>query len=97
MATQQVPSVGRAVHYVTTTAYGWRESGEHRPAVIVRVWAPGNEHSSVQLQVLTDGLNDGFPADQGTKWASSVSHDETTKNPGTWHWPEYVPAVDVPE
>lgn len=95
MATQQAPSVGRIVHYVTHPARGFRHEGVHRPAVIVHVWSPGHPNGCVQLQVFADGnggeYNDGTP---NVVWATSVTHDEETKAPGTWHWPEYVPAVE---
>jgi hypothetical protein len=80
------PLVGRIVHYVLT---GGRNSGEHRPAIIVRRWSSASE--TVQLQVLTDASND-YPSEQvganGLMWATSVGHDEKTKAVGTWHWPE---------
>lgn len=92
----QVPSVGRIVHFVTDKNHNFRDEGVHRPAIIVHVWAPGHFMGSVQLQVFTDGNgqghNDGTP---NVIWATSVTHDEDEKKPGTWHWPEHVPAVEV--
>lgn len=77
---------GRIVHYVMP-------DGQHRPAVVVRVWdSPGYPGLS-NLQVITDGPNDvvaGAPADaaKGIMWATSIVNDEAAKAPGTWHWIE---------
>ncbi|SRR6266704_2249641 len=96
-------TVGRIVHYVLESG---RLKGDCRPAIVVRNWSnhtiPGND-GMVNLQVFTDGLNDGFEtafnAYEDTKqvgvvkqidliiWRTSVHYDET-KEPGTWHWPE---------
>lgn len=86
---------GRIVHFVMP-------NGEHRPAIVVRVW---REIASacegyVNLQVFTDGSNDVLGSEQftsfdaeairrGVLWKTSVCYSET-KEPGTWHWPEYV-------
>jgi hypothetical protein len=74
-----IPSIGRIVHFVLP-------SGEHRPAIIVRIWdfVP-TASSSVQLQVFTDGSNDGL---NYVEWRTSVHQDAETKAPGTWHEPE---------
>lgn len=86
-------AVGRIVHYVMP-------NGQHRPAVVVRVWGeemcPAGE--TVQLQVFTDGSNDanapgGHPQfASGLYWATSVKHSEPVAGVGTgahtWHWPE---------
>ena len=74
------PSIGRIVHYVLPDG---TYPGEHRPAIIVRTWSP----TTVQLQVFVDGTND-YDDYAGTIWATSVSQDEETKAPRTWHWPE---------
>jgi hypothetical protein len=84
------PSVGRIVHYVLAEEDGvintgyHPQAGEHRPAIIVRLWPCA---ATVQLQVFTDGRNDGL--DGGNVfWATSRAQDEAEKKPGTWHWPE---------
>lgn len=86
---EQVPSVGRIVHYVLEAG---PHQGEHRPAIIVQVWSD----SSVNLQVFVDGSNDYF-RNQGpeplTLWRTS-KHPDPAFTPGTWHWPEYVAAKD---
>lgn len=94
MAKVQVPSIGRIVHYVL----GPPNTPEHRPAIIVHVWGPSDPHSSVQLQVFTDGNgdrhNDRLP---NVVWVTSVTHDQKDKKAGTWHWPEPVPPVEEGE
>ena len=82
---EQVPSVGRIVHYVLPDG---RSKGEHRPAIIVRIWDEYPKPESMcQLQVFTDGNNDELP---NVLWATSVHQDAETKAPRTWHWPEFV-------
>lgn len=69
--------VGLIVHYVTPR-------GEHRPAIVVKVWPkPG----AVNLQVFTDGPNDGKPGDCGVQWVSTIEHSPTPR-PYTWHFLE---------
>ncbi len=70
-------TVGRIVHYVMPDM-------QHRPAIVVRVWGP----TCVNLQVITDGSNDGQQFAHGHVWRTSVLHDEDTKAVNTWHWPE---------
>ncbi|KPV42033.1 hypothetical protein [Alicyclobacillus ferrooxydans] len=80
-------SVGRIVHYVLMDRYGYEQ---HRPAIVVRNWSDeGNPNEDmVQLQVITDGTNDGTQYASGLYWATSVHQDEDMKRVGTWHWPE---------
>ena len=89
---------GRIVHYVLESG---RNKGEHRPAIVVRDWK--QENGLVQLQVFTDGHNDGFENmvagmqsngeavslrwSANTLWRTSVHYSEA-KEPGTWHWIE---------
>lgn len=87
----QVPSVGKIVHYVLPHG---RSQGQHRPAIIVRIWDKNPTIDSlVQLQVFTDSTNDYTKGDTGGStgllWATSVHHADTSENkPATWHWPE---------
>jgi hypothetical protein len=86
---QPVPSIGRVVHYKLPAG---PNRGEYRPALIVRVWGEATPDSAVQLQVFTDGHNDGPEYAAGIHWATSVKHDESGTEFGTWKWPPYVPA-----
>ncbi len=88
-----IPSIGRIVHYVLPS--GHHNAGEHRPAIIVRVWdQKPNEQSCVQLQVFMDGSNDS-PDERGEEvgsvvWRTSVGQDPEGKLPGTFHEPERI-------
>lgn len=71
---------GRIVHFVMP-------NGDHRPAIIVRVWNKATGY--VNLQVFTDGSNDfPFVTDgQSVQWETSIEFSEEPK-PRTWHWIE---------
>jgi hypothetical protein len=79
---------GRIVHFVMP-------SGEHRPAIIVRVWRDlsGAPEGYSNLVVFVDGANDLHYAsrpdvpDQVTLWETSIHYSEN-KEPRTWHWIE---------
>ncbi len=89
VASGQVPSPGRIVHYVLNDG---QHPGEHRPAIIVKVWGDQPD-SMVNLQVFTDSVNDfitAHPGGSGIMWRTSVHNDETDKAPGSYHWPERV-------
>lgn len=91
---------GRIVHFVLPDG---KSEGEHRPAIVVRVWAQSETEATVNLTVFTDHHNDYDPhksqtgnhptdtylvgGEYGIMWATSVQYDET-KAPGTWHWIE---------
>jgi hypothetical protein len=79
---------GRIVHYVLPDG---RNPGEHRPAIIVKVWEAHRAQGTVNMQVFTDSQNDYLagPATSGVMWATSVPYSEEPK-PRTWHWPEKV-------
>lgn len=80
---------GRIVHFVLP-------NGEHRPAMVVRVFRQDDKapaDGKCNLQVFLDGTNDtrtlvepgmvsGF-----TLWATSKICDPSGA-PGTWHWIE---------
>ena len=96
MEKTQVPSVGRVVHFILPSG---PHRGEHRPAIIVKVWSDRPEpHTACQLQVFTDCTNDGPEYASGLYWATSVQQaPEHEHRFGTWHWPEHVPAIEAPE
>ena len=88
---QQVPSIGRIVHYKLP---GGTNRGHYRPAIIVRVWdEPATPESLVQLQVFTDGQNDGLVGFPNVIWETSVKPGDGF---GEYIWPPYVPAVSAP-
>lgn len=72
---------GRIVHYVLPDG---RNPGEHRPAIVVKVWPSSN--GSANLMVFVDGTND-YADYSGAVWATSVPFSEEPQ-PRTWHWIE---------
>ncbi len=80
MADQQVPSIGRVVHFV----YG----GEHYAAIITAVSSrliegDGEPQYGQTLVVFP-------PMDMSFTTVAALDPDCAL---ATWHWPEYVPAV----
>ncbi len=73
-------SEGRVVHYVLDSG---PYRGQHRAALIVRVWNPGT--GMVNLTVFPDWDNDH--ASTGMFWATSVPYSEEHEE-RSWHWPE---------
>lgn len=86
------PSIGRIVHFVLP-------NGQHRPAIIVRVFEePPTPASVANLQVFLDGSNDAPAREPGASdllWRTSVHQDAETMKPGTWHTPELIPVSPV--
>lgn len=97
---QQVPSVGRVVHYVAYgTPGGEFPAGAHRAAIITEVYflpLPEIVDDPVTKLLVSDidpsqaGLCVLNPT--GLFFHRNVPFDPTGETPGTWHWPEYVPA-----
>lgn len=77
---------GRIVHFVLPDG---RNPGEHRPAIIVRVWPTMRESGHVNMLVFTDCTNDYLAGDsaKGVMWATSVPYSGEPK-PRSWHWIE---------
>lgn len=71
---------GRIVHYVLPDG---PHAGEHRPAIVVKIWSG----SYVNLVVFVDGTNDGPQFGGCILWATSIEHSPEPK-PRTWHWIE---------
>lgn len=79
----QIPSVGRMVHYVAYgTPGGEYPAGAHRAAIITDVHNPGEPTSVLSICVFNP---------TGLFFDVGIYHDPTGTQPGTWHWPEYVP------
>lgn len=83
-------TAGRIVHYILDS--GYRNAGEHRPAMVVRIWgSPPSEPYPIQLCVYLDGSNDSLIGESNaplTAWKTSIPHDPTGQRPCTWHWIE---------
>jgi hypothetical protein len=75
----QVPSIGRIVHYVSYGTPGGEYAPEHRAAIITAVDEGSNR---VSLCVLNPT---GMFFDQDVPWSGSIE-----PFPGSWHWPERV-------
>lgn len=76
---------GRIVHYVLPEG---PHAGEHRPAIIVKVW--NHTTGYVNLKVFLDGSNDdpaGRTQPHWQEWQTSVLYSEEPQ-PRTWHWIE---------
>jgi len=88
---QQTPSVGRVVHVVTF-------DGHHRPADIL------DPQDGITICVLakvkpTDLITNIRPhnAVNAVLWfLDNCPHDPTAQQPGSWHWPEFVPPASEP-
>lgn len=77
---------GRMVHYVLPDG---PSHGQHRPATVVKVWDVSGCEGYVNLQVFTDGSNDGEKYASGLYWATSKCYSQEPKE-DTWHWIEKV-------
>ena len=78
-------NIGEVVHYVLPSG---PSMGEHRPAIVVRVWDA--QAGLVNLQVFLDGSNDGYSYNRTCIWVTNVTHSDTGET-GTWHPIEPVP------
>jgi hypothetical protein len=74
------PTIGRVVHYVLPSGH---HPGDHRPAIITRVWS----ETCVNLQVFTDGDND-YDHGPNVLRITSANYDADGTQPCSWHWPE---------
>lgn len=87
------PRIGRTVIYTLADydlddGHAGYAAGKQRPAVIVEDWGNGKHDahemsSAVNLQVFTDGSNDGLPP---VFWKTSVLFSASPR-PGCWSWP----------
>lgn len=73
---------GRIVHYVVPDG---RSQGEHRPAIVVKVW--NKDSGMINLQVFTDSSNDGGAYANPVVWRTSIGYSQEPLL-NTWHWIE---------
>lgn len=85
----QPPSVGRIVHYVSYGTPGGEFLSEHRAAIIAAV----GYHSERAEEPVPPDTCDLVVFNPGGLFFNTCPHDEETKAGGTWHWPE---RTDVP-
>lgn len=82
---KQVPSIGCVVHYVAYgSVNGPHPAGVCRAATITEVDNPKSAYSPVGLCVQNPT---GLYFNQHTLYSED-------NEPGTWHWPEYVPPIE---
>jgi hypothetical protein len=82
MSEQQIPTVGRVVHYRSFGTPGGEYTPQCRAAVVTET-TPDSD--AVGLAVLNPtGMFFHSLADGG------CAHDELRRQGGTWHWPERV-------
>lgn len=82
--------VGALVNYVLGEGHFPDGQTKVRPAIVVNDWPQlGREDGYCNLQVFTDGRNDGSKTGL-LLWVPSRVYSET-KEPGTWHWPTDPP------
>jgi hypothetical protein len=77
---------GRIVHYILPA--GYRYAGEHRAAVVVKVW--DGQEGVCNLRVFLDNTNDDVHWAPEREWKTSVRFDASASQTGTWHYPEYT-------
>jgi hypothetical protein len=84
---EQIPSVGRIVHYVAYgTPGGEFPAGVCRAAVITEV---ERDYDDVPDGVVTGRVGVCVVIPSGLFFNREISFDEA-RAPGTWHWPERV-------
>lgn len=87
LARMMKASVGRILHYVYAShdldSAHQDSVGKSRPAIVVQVF--GEEAKCANVQVFTDGANDGHPS--GIIWKTSVSISEMPTE-GMLYWPK---------
>lgn len=89
---EQIPSVGRIVHYVSYGSPGGEYTSQCRAAVVAEVYGPGNPHPDPEVLSGVAGSEwvSLVVLNPGGLFFNDVCHDESTKQGGTWHWPERV-------
>lgn len=92
---QQVPSIGRVVHYVAHgSPNGEHPAGAHRAAIITEVYDAQMVGSpagpSDEIEMGRAGLCVLNPS--GFYFLPWAPFDPTATQPGSWHWPEFVPS-----
>lgn len=82
MSEQQIPSVGRMVHYVSHGTPGGEYTSQCRAAIITGAPDCDAHTECASLAVLNP---------EGMFFNQHVPHNETSQHRGgTWHWPERV-------
>lgn len=83
--TDQKPSVGRIVHYVSYGTPGGEYTSQCRAAIVAGVPGPDDPDSRD-----TDSPLDLAVLNPTGLFFKRCKHDGGAEAPGTWHWPERV-------
>lgn len=88
----QIPSVGRVVHYTSYGTPGGEFGQQCRAAIVADVYFADNPHSDPEVHTDAEGSEWVALAVLNPKgvFFNDACHDELTKQGGTWHWPERV-------
>jgi hypothetical protein len=85
---EQTPSVGRVVHYVSLGSADGKYPSVCRAAVITEVVFSAMTSPGVQTKSDIVGLAVLNPS--GLFFDRAIAYDDQFGTPGTWHWPERV-------
>ena len=104
---QQVPSVGRVVHYIVippdiqvditpgrpqeSAASEADFAGAHHAAIITEVYPVMMPGPGEPWEATTDRAGLAIFSPIGLAFVRHCPYDPTGTQPGTWHWPEFVP------
>lgn len=89
---EQIPSVGRIVHYVSYGTPGGEYTSKCRAAIIADVYSLENPHPDPEVHTEAEGAEWAALAvlNPTGMFFNDACHDELRKQGGTWHWPERV-------
>lgn len=89
---EQTPSVGRIVHYVSYGTPSGEYTSQCRAAIVTAVYSIDNPHPDSEVHTEADGAEwVGLAVLNPTgMFFNDACHDELRKQGGTWHWPERV-------
>lgn len=89
---EQIPSVGRIVHYVSYGTPGGEYTSRCRAAIVADVYSLDNPHPDSEVHTEAEGAEWVALAvlNPTGMFFNDACHDELRKQGGTWHWPERV-------
>ncbi|WP_433893029.1 hypothetical protein [Streptomyces sp. CA-111067] len=87
--TEQQPSVGRTVHYVSRGSADGAYASECRAAIITAV-EPSEGDGSLANMRGPEPVSLAVLNPEGMFFKQGCRHSEGAQTGGTWHWPERV-------
>mgnify|MGYP001563599027 FL=1 len=89
---EQIPSVGRIVHYQSYGTPGGEYASKCRAAIVADVYSVDNPHPDPEVHTEAEGAEWVALAvlNPTGMFFNDACHDEQTRLGGTWHWPERV-------